>query len=252
MASNYWLKLYHEMLDDPKVMTLRPALRWRFVEALLVAGEMDQEGLLPGVKEYAWRVRCDFETVETELTELVDAGLLSRDDGQWTVTKFAERQAPVSGAERVARLRKQQQKQGYYSDVTPELRKRNESVTKRYTDIDTDTDTDTESNGATAPAAAKRNTDDVPIPDSLNTPEFVEAWDRWKKYRSEIRKPLRPTTTKAQLKKAAEYGAADAIKVIELSIENGWIGLFWERLENGRAAASVPASEIKLNADGTY
>lgn len=106
--------------------------------------------------------------------------------------------------------------------------------------------------GATASVAAKRNTDNVPIPDSLNTPEFVEAWNRWKKYRSEIRKPLRPTTTKAQLKKAAEYGAGDAIKVIELSIENGWIGLFWERLENGRAAASVPASEIKLNADGTY
>lgn len=144
MASKYWLKLYHEMLDDEKVMMLRPALRWRFIETLLVAGEMDEGGYLPETRKYAWRVRDSFEVVETELGELAEAGLLSRVDGRWLVTKFAERQAAVGAAERMARMRERQKKQGYYGDDTPEKRESYEDVTKRHTDKDIDKDIDTE------------------------------------------------------------------------------------------------------------
>jgi hypothetical protein len=140
MASKYWLKLYHEMLDDPKIGQLRAALRWRFIECLLVAGECDEGGYLPDVQQYAWRVRADAETVETDFVTLADAGLLSQDNGQWLVTQFAERQAPVSGAERVARHRERQKKAEYYEGDTGPLRKGNGHVTKRYTDIDIDTD----------------------------------------------------------------------------------------------------------------
>jgi len=136
MASKYWIKLYHEMIDDPKVMTLRPALRWRFIETLLMAGEMDEDGYLPTIKEYSWRVRDSEEIVETEFVELLDAGLLSRDDTRFFVTKFAERQAPISGAERVSRYRERKQKDEYYE--THELPNGNDNVTFRYTDTDTD------------------------------------------------------------------------------------------------------------------
>ncbi len=129
MASKYWLKLYHEILDDPKVMTLRPALRWRFVETLLMAGEADREGLLPSPRDYAWRVRSDFEQTESEFIELVEVGLLSINDGEYRVTKFKDRQAAVSGAERVRRHRKTQRLRPSNEPVTP-------SVTNRYTDTD--------------------------------------------------------------------------------------------------------------------
>jgi len=145
MASKYWIKLYHEMVDDPKVMTLRPALRWRFIETLLVAGELDEDGYLPTIKEYSWRVRDSEEIVETEFVELLDAGLLSRDDTRFFVTKFAERQAPVTGAERVARYRERKQKDEYYE--TQELPVGNDNDTKRYTDTDTDIDKDTDTDG---------------------------------------------------------------------------------------------------------
>ncbi len=113
MTSKYWLKLYHELLDDSKVMTLRPALRWRFIECLLVAGECDQDGLIPDSPRYAWRVRASEEIVHTELTELAEAGLLTRADGQWYVNKFAERQVAVTGAERWKRWNERKRKQEY-------------------------------------------------------------------------------------------------------------------------------------------
>lgn len=149
MVAKYWLKLYHEMLDDPKVMTLRPSLRWRFIETLLMAGEMDEDGYLPDLKHYAWRVRDTLELVESELIELADAGLLSREDGRWLVTRFAERQAPVSAAERMRQMRLRQQKDEYYEGDTPSLQDGYEPVTKRNTEKRR-IDTDTEDNGASS------------------------------------------------------------------------------------------------------
>ena len=65
MAAKYWLKLYYDILDDPKIGTLRAAVRWRFVECLLVAGECDDNGYIPDVQEYAWRVRADASMAST-------------------------------------------------------------------------------------------------------------------------------------------------------------------------------------------
>lgn len=87
MASNYWIKLYHEILDDDKIGMLRTTLKWRFVECLLVAGERDKEGRLPELAKMAWRLRCDAEKLETDLNELGDAGLLDLVDGCWNVTR---------------------------------------------------------------------------------------------------------------------------------------------------------------------
>jgi len=138
MAAKYWLKLYYEMLDDSKIGQLRPALRWRFIECLLVAGECDEDGYLPPPAQYAWRVRDSVETVETDFVQLAEGGVLSQDGGRWLVTKFAERQAPVSGAERVARHRERQRKEQYYGNKSK--RDSNDTVTIRYTDTDTDID----------------------------------------------------------------------------------------------------------------
>lgn len=153
MASNYWLKLYHEMLDDPKVMTLRPALRWRFVEALLVAGEMGEDGALPDTRTYAWRVRDGFEVVETELTELLETGLLAREGGRWYIPKFAERQSKMSAAERMARMRERRKKQAYYGDGSQSLHEGDEAVTKSNTE---EIREDKDREGDCAPAEALR------------------------------------------------------------------------------------------------
>ncbi|KPJ95388.1 MAG: hypothetical protein AMJ53_02895 [Gammaproteobacteria bacterium SG8_11] len=142
MAAKYWLKLYYDMLDDPKIGKLRPALRWRFIECLLVAGECDDDGYIPDPAEYAWRVRADTETVETDFVQLAEGGLLSQNGGRWLVTKFSERQAPVPPTERWRQWRDRQRQQEYNEQQTDFKRGQTKVQTNRLTDIDIDTDID--------------------------------------------------------------------------------------------------------------
>jgi hypothetical protein len=141
MASKYWIKLYHEILDDYKMGMLPDRLYRRVIELFLFAGEFESEGELPKVEAMAWRLRMQPEELLRDLEALQEKEIVMLHNGKWIVTKFAERQAPVSDAERMRRLRERKQKEQYYGDepVT-------DSVTKRNVDTDTDTDTDTDEN----------------------------------------------------------------------------------------------------------
>lgn len=81
------------------------------------------------------------------------------------------------------------------------------------------------------PPTAKENTEaasGVPIPPTLDTPEFRESWATWLKDRYDRRKAVTATAAKAQLDKLAKVGVAKAIETINNSIANGWAGLFPE------------------------
>ena len=64
-----------------------------------------------------------------------------------------------------------------------------------------------------------------PLPPSLDTPEFREAWQEWETHRREIRKRQTPTSRKRQLASCEKMGVARAIAMIENTIEKGWMGL---------------------------
>jgi hypothetical protein len=74
---------------------------------------------------------------------------------------------------------------------------------------------------------------------------FRETWELWRKHRTEIRKPLKPTATNQQLTKLKEMGEQRAIAAIKHSIGNGWTGIF----EPTGAAGGKPT--VSRNA-GTY
>lgn len=61
----------------------------------------------------------------------------------------------------------------------------------------------------------------TPPPSGLD----VAVWDRWREYRHEIRKPIKPASLLAAQRKLAGFGA-DQAAVVEQSIANGWQGLF--------------------------
>jgi len=67
-------------------------------------------------------------------------------------------------------------------------------------------------------------------------PGFLSAqiWNDWIEFRKEIRKPLKPTTVKQQVKFLSEQPNPEL--VIEQSIRNGWTGLF--ELKGGQAHAT--------------
>lgn len=128
MSSMPWIKLYTEMLDDPKIGRLADAIKWRFVSLVLLAGECDQDGAfitgqhMMSIDDIAWRLRITREQCETELEALLQCGVLELDGDVYYLPKFSDRQGrPQSEKREQWRERKQRQR---------ESQKTQESVTR--------------------------------------------------------------------------------------------------------------------------
>jgi len=131
MTATYWIKLYTEILHDPKMGQMSEHLWKRTMETFLLAGEENKDGMLPSLADMAWTLRVDAEQLETDLIELQHLGILVFDNG-WIVRKFAERQAPAdpTAADRMRRYR--ERKRALH--VTPALRVESESDTESESD----------------------------------------------------------------------------------------------------------------------
>jgi hypothetical protein len=135
MASRYWIKLYHEILDDPKMGRLSDTLFRRVIELFLIAGDLNLQGLLPSPADIAWRLRVPEGELEPQMQTLRAVGILSlQPDGQWIVTHFKDRQSADPTALRSRHYREFMQKNKF----------RHETATKRDADIDVDIDTEEE------------------------------------------------------------------------------------------------------------
>jgi hypothetical protein len=84
----------------------------------------------------------------------------------------------------------------------------------------------------------KSNTNTIPLPPSLDTEAFRKAWTDWLAYRRERRAGLTPATIQKQLATCERFGAEKAIRSINRSIENGWLGLFDPLEERNGSATS--------------
>lgn len=80
---------------------------------------------------------------------------------------------------------------------------------------------------------AKKATKNLPF----DSEKFSESWGEWETYRAEIKKKLTPSTIKKQLNALSKLTETDAICTINLSIQNGWQGLFPERSSGHSGAA---------------
>ena len=116
MAGNYWIKLYTEILDDPKMAMLDDHLWRRFYEFCLVAGKNNKGGELPTVDQMAWLLRTDASGLQDDVTNLVEIGLLSWEGDALIVTNFSKRQEKLSNAEKQLHFRERLQKDEYYSN----------------------------------------------------------------------------------------------------------------------------------------
>lgn len=157
MPSKYWIKLYHEILDDPKMGRLTDRLFRRCMELFLLAGEQDQDGQLPLLPDMAWRLRLTEEELESDLFELQRINVVCPSGASWFVVHFAQRQSKVDGAERTRQWRERTKKQEYYKGETSKKRSSDDTVTIRHTDTDTDIDKESMPNGsANAPVAGPK------------------------------------------------------------------------------------------------
>lgn len=140
--ANYWIKLYTEILDDPKMATLPDRLWRRVIEIFLCAGRLGKNGELPETAQLAWMLRMSIDELEMDLIQIAATGMLERNESGWYVTKFASRQAKVTDAERQRQRRDRMKQHQYYGDVTDASR--NVRQINRLTESDTDTEAEAE------------------------------------------------------------------------------------------------------------
>jgi len=138
--ADYWIKLYIEIIDDPKMATLPDRLWRRTIELYLLAGRINKDGELPPTNQIAWALRSTTDEIEFDLSQLSMAKLVEKNKDGWFIPNFAKRQAAASDAERKRQQRDRSQRNQYYG---------NDSVTdlsRIVTQNRTETETETEQN----------------------------------------------------------------------------------------------------------
>jgi hypothetical protein len=161
-----WFRFYTEVLDDPKVQKLHPALFKHWVNLLCLASEMDDAGDLPDEEAIAFRLRVRTSEVKRILDQLVAAGLLDvcekcAETRRLSAHNWQTRQrSSDNSATRVARHRAEKQEN---VTLQPTLPKRT---------VDTDTEEETDTDGANAPTRVRS----VAISYS---PEFEQFWKEY-------------------------------------------------------------------------
>ncbi|HNW93123.1 MAG TPA: hypothetical protein PKM88_09485 [bacterium] len=211
--AGYWIKLYQEILDDPKMATMSDHLWRRTIELFLVAGKYFDDGNIPDAKQVAWVLRSDEASISADLEAIAATGIITKTENGWIVNKFKLRQSAVSGKDRKAQQRERDHRDQYYG---------HENVTKCDIDTDIDTDTDTDQKQTQTPPAPEKP-DRLTLHDQTYIPMLAQI--------------------------AALFGEADLqpshnrIATLQKAIRNVSIGGFPRILEAAQNLARSPAPD---------
>lgn len=131
MSAGYtWIKLYTEIVDDPKMERL-PDHLWRLaIELFLLAGKENGEGELPSLEDMAWVLHKQEGELEQNLRALSKVIGLHYDQskGLWVLENFSDRQAALTSTERSRKARKSNPADNTNEHATKTLQSCNENV----------------------------------------------------------------------------------------------------------------------------
>lgn len=71
-----------------------------------------------------------------------------------------------------------------------------------------------------------KDTEMAEIPNSLNVPEFIEAWKEFRQSRRSMKKPLTKLAEEKHFAYLARFPSDVAIAMVEQSVKNQWQGIF--------------------------
>ena len=234
----YFLKLHYDILDDWKVGTLPDSLKWRFIQCLCVAGECQDNGLLPELNQFAFRIRQEPSALQSDMArlaanQLVELVVIEDGTERWFISNYEKRQARIEAKDRMKSYRERQRK----AEIdTPELPTSYDSVTIRNTEKNKNRIEKNKNKNEKTP---------VTIPDCLNTPAFTAAWNDFTEHRKEIKKPMTPRAAAMQLKKLEAYTPDIAAAMVEQSIAGGWQGIFELKYNGSKGNGRKPQHETK-------
>ena len=171
-----WIKLYTEILRDPKMYRLSDKEFRACINLFALSGQLDRDGRLGTAEDIAFHLRTDPETALSTLQSLESAGITCNESCNeepvtcniWGVKNWGKRQSragsntPDAVRERVAKHRKNKAKRE--SDVTSLHPRYTENVTRVKRHV-TPSESESESE------SEKKNT--APQPPAPSDPEVV-------------------------------------------------------------------------------
>jgi len=153
MKNNYWMKLWFDILSDPKMGMLPDRLWRRVIELFLVAGKQGDDGELPDLETMAWTLKLSKPALEKDLERIAELGIVTKTDGGWVVTNFKKRNEPVDPMKRIKDFRKRERYEKGNENETEMKRECNAAVTMRYQEAEEQKNRATEEQNKEAAAA---------------------------------------------------------------------------------------------------
>jgi hypothetical protein len=132
-----WIKLYTEVLHDPKMHALTDRQFRACINLFALAGYTDKDGCIGTFEDIRFHLRLSRRDTESTIKRLETVGIVQFDEPNYTVTAFSKRngqspsQSNVNVLQRVHayRARKQGESEIRNEDVTTLHSERNEDVT---------------------------------------------------------------------------------------------------------------------------
>ena len=230
-SNNYWMKLWFDILRDPKMGMLPDRLWRRVIELFLLAGQQGEEGLLPNTSEIAWQLNKPEKAIITDLENIRKTGIVDINvDGVWYVTNFKKRNAPVDSAKRIKDFRQRERYEKGNADVTEVKRECNATVTNRYQEEQKNRRTEEQIKDTTLPPLPPNEIvqfgnvyNDITGKDPQFTPEEVDA----------IQEIIKAGGTTADYRKALEGMRAKRYTIATMASALTWTLGDIEKRNNG-------------------
>ena len=112
-------------------------------------------------------------------------------------------------------------------------------LTQAEAEAEAEAEADKEKKKEKSPSRQSFDPRKVELP--FSSDEFRYAWEHWCAHRSEIRKPLKPTSVTSQIRELTSLGESRAIAAIWHTIGKGWTGLREpESNNNGHRKVEIP------------
>lgn len=206
-----WLRLYAEMMDDPKVGELTDSEFRTWIGLLCLACKAEAEGDTTHTIERAnWALRRDIAPDLTHLTALSLIVLTPTKTLQ--IANWSKRQYRSDSS--IERVRKHRAHAATSEPVTEPLPKRSGNALDK------------------SRAEQSRADKESAIALPLGVP--AELWSEWAQDRRDRGKPLSARTVAKQLKFLASQPVADRAEIIRTAINQDWQGL-WPLKRGGKS-----------------
>lgn len=130
----YWIKVYTDILDDPKYYKLSEKAKLGMYELMLVAKKLENgklTGELPSIDEIAFHTRKSIEFWREAMKELIEVGIIVEKQPGYLIKNYVKRQQAIPPDERMRQWRKKTNDQRMDDDESIQLTHCSDDDTER-------------------------------------------------------------------------------------------------------------------------